>query len=459
MAQGTDSPWSAGVFLASALLPLSFALAAAQSVMVARRGQREAWALAAFHVVVAAVLATRWVWELGAPSFDGPAALSLSYAGLQSAAFGPALWLPQLVHLPWLARAERPRSGAAAFAWWLGVTFSGLAALMTLAGAPGAYLSLGSWHAEASAPRAPGQPDTLWLATRLPPALDGDDAAWRRVDMSLTALEPRATALVVRADDLLRAQPFAHTADARVEREHADGRPLLVVLIGPGAWYETGVPPDTAARHTALARAAAEAARRWRPAWLFPVGDAGLLTRLCVPAGRDSSRAGAAIAGLAAVADSVRATGAPTRLGLAGFEPWAGTPGADAWAGARDTLYDWVARPGTPFEVVGLVLHAGFEDRRAFDARLHAAERMLARLPPGKRAWVIEFAGSPGVSGERHQAEHLRAVVAWGRAQEQLEGVAQTALVDGPERAGLVSWLGRRRAAFTAYREALAAGP
>lgn len=457
MAQGLPSERAPVLFPLSLLLPVSFALAAWQSVAAARRGQREAWVLAAFHGLLAVVLSTRWAWELGAATGDLAASLSLSYAGFQTAAFAPALWLPQLVHLPWIARPERAARGAARFAWWLGVAFAALALLFTLAGTPGMLLGIRSWHeSEGEGARRAGDP--LVRATRLPPLAGGPAAAPPWLDEALDELAPDATLLVVRADDLLRAGAVAASAHARVRAEREAGRRILVALVGPAAWYEGGVPADTAAGAAELARAAGAVARL-RPEWLFPVADAALLTQLCARGESDSARARSAVRALQEVADSVRAAGSSAHLGLAGFEPWPGTQGADAMAGARRAVYVWAAAAGSPFDRVGFVLHAGFHDRPGFGERLRQAEEAMVLLSPGKRAWVLECAGSPGAAGERHQREHLRAVLSWAGARGSLEGVAQTAFADGPERAGLVSWLGRRRAAFADYRARAGPGP
>ena len=161
----------------------------------------------------------------------------------------------------------------------------------------------------------------------------------------------------------------------------------------------------------------------------------------------------------ACMADSVRAAAPGVRLGIGGFEPWAGRPGEDAYAAARTAVYQWVAGSDSTFDAVGLVLHAGYDNPSEFDVRLAWAEEKLAELAPGKRAWVLECAGSPGVTGPLPQARHLRRVLAWAGGRPGVEGVCQTAFVDGPERAGLVSFLGRRRAAFDVFQGAGREGP
>ncbi len=464
MAHGMPSGAAPALFSLSALLPVGFSLAAAQAVRAARRGQPEAWILALFHGLMALLLATRWAWEIGWTG-EGPlAAISVSYAGVQSAAFAPALWFPQFVHLPWLARPERPLGGAAGFVWWIGVSFAALAAVFTVAGSLGADRMLRSWRAprtlEGNAPRPMvGAAPDLVLATRLPPIGAADRGDAERLESDLAALGADAVTLVLSADAVLRQDEAARRLEERAGVDRRGGRAIVLVLLGPEDWYARGVPADTSLARLDLAHASAQAVRRWRPEWLFPVADAALLSRLCARGTDDSTRAAAAIRHLATIADSVRAASAATRVGLGGFEPWDGAPGADPLAGARARVFRWAADGDSPIDRVGLVLHAGTDAAAAFETRLDRAGASLDLLAPGKRAWVLECAGSPGIAGESHQARHLDRVLAWARSRPEVEGVSQTALEDGPERIGLVNSLGRRRQAFATYRRAIAGGP
>src|SRR5439155_13353967 len=131
---------------------------------------------------------------------------------------------------------------------------------------------------------------------------------------------------------------------------------------------------------------------------------------------------------LAALAESVRAGHAATRVAVYGLDGPGPVP--DTLASAREALFRLAASDPSPVDRIGFALDPGFGGTAPFAERLAHAESLLASLGPSKRAWVFEFAMSPAVFGERAQANHLRWVVSWAAADPRLEGVSQLGLGD-----------------------------
>jgi hypothetical protein len=92
--------------------------------------------------------------------------------------------------------------------------------------------------------------------------------------------------------------------------------------------------------------------------------------------------------------------------------------------GTRDsTLYAWAARRGSPIDVVGFSLLAGFEGARSLDTHLRVAQRWLRMYPNPKEHWVFAAGGYPLLHGEANQERAIWAVLAWATTQAPIKGV------------------------------------
>jgi hypothetical protein len=439
------------LYLLSGLLPVAAAAAAIQCVWAARHGQRPAWILAGYNAFLALTLGLRWFAELGVRSGVFGDSLSFSYAVFQSMVFLPALWLPMYVQIPWIARPSSAPQSVTRFVWWVGVSFAALTLVVVLWVWPAGWTTVSSWsdlqttRADRSAGETPLIRSTKILETlRAPRPRRFFDRELERLDeLGLEA----ATVFV--SDDLLWAGPEGMAELERfAERNRTAGRLLVVSVQGPAEWYQRAW-PDSLEIKRVLGSACRKFAERLQPDIEIIAGDPLMLTRLL--SGPWGVRGAARV--LTAVADSVRLGSPRTRVGLYGFEPWPGLTGADSLAAARRLLYLWAASDSSAIDRVGFALHPGFGDPREFDLQLAATDSMLGRLGDGKKAWVFEFAVSPVTSGEVVQRRHLERVIEWARARSAIEGVSQLSLGDYAERVGLVNGLGRRRAAFDAYRQ------
>ena len=92
--------------------------------------------------------------------------------------------------------------------------------------------------------------------------------------------------------------------------------------------------------------------------------------------------------------------------------------------GTRDsTLYAWAARPGSPIDVVGFSLLAGFDGARSLDTHLRVAQRWMRQFPKPKEHWVFAAGGYPLAHGETNQLRTVRGVLAWATAEPAIKGL------------------------------------
>jgi hypothetical protein len=92
--------------------------------------------------------------------------------------------------------------------------------------------------------------------------------------------------------------------------------------------------------------------------------------------------------------------------------------------GTRDsTLYAWAAQRGSPVDVVGFSLLAGFDGARSLDTHLRVAQRWMRLYPNPKEHWVFAAGGYPLVHGEENQVRALKDVLAWATTQVPIKGL------------------------------------
>jgi hypothetical protein len=92
--------------------------------------------------------------------------------------------------------------------------------------------------------------------------------------------------------------------------------------------------------------------------------------------------------------------------------------------GTRDsTLYAWAARRGSPIDVVGFSLLAGFDGSRSLDTHLRVASRWMRMYPNPKDHWVLATGGYPLVHGEENQRLAILGVLAWATAETPIKGL------------------------------------
>jgi hypothetical protein len=92
--------------------------------------------------------------------------------------------------------------------------------------------------------------------------------------------------------------------------------------------------------------------------------------------------------------------------------------------GPRDSvLYVWAARPGTPVDVVGFSLFAGFDGAKWLNPYMGVAQRWMRIFPKPKEHWVFATGGYPLVHGEQSQYRTIWGVLSWATAQAPIKGL------------------------------------
>jgi hypothetical protein len=92
--------------------------------------------------------------------------------------------------------------------------------------------------------------------------------------------------------------------------------------------------------------------------------------------------------------------------------------------GTRDsTLYAWAARRGSPIDVMGFSLLAGFDGARSLDTHMRVAQRWMRLYPNPKEHWVFAAGGYPLVHGEQNQERAIWGVLAWATAETPIKGL------------------------------------
>ncbi|MDP9202923.1 MAG: hypothetical protein M3P26_13475 [Gemmatimonadota bacterium] len=123
--------------------------------------------------------------------------------------------------------------------------------------------------------------------------------------------------------------------------------------------------------------------------------------------------------------------------------------------GTRDsTLYAWAARRGSPIDVIGFSLLAGFDGSRSLDTHLRVAQRWMRQFPNPKEHWVFAAGGYPLVHGEKNQERTIWGVLAWATAETAIKGLVVYEGGDYNTLRGLRAAGGRLRPATAAILKA-----
>jgi hypothetical protein len=123
--------------------------------------------------------------------------------------------------------------------------------------------------------------------------------------------------------------------------------------------------------------------------------------------------------------------------------------------GTRDSvLYAWAAQRGSPIDVVGFSLLAGFDGARSLDTHLRVAQRWMRQFPNPKEHWVFATGGYPLVHGEQNQLLTIWGVLSWATAETPIKGLVVYEAGDYYTVRGLRAGGGRLRPATGAILKA-----
>ncbi len=464
-----------GPLMIAALLALVFT--AAQFMLTARRSRRDYFAPVynLFNLVFLAAFAAA---EHGPPPEAGP----LPYVFARSvglfqminmsfiAGFAPLFilpsYLPKVKGLRWpanapegpgfdafLRRLPRARSTVHRAAWALSKASGGLvlyAAVALLVLSPLAAGGVGSFYSGYQARPPPASPGVQFAATagaftdilRPPPN-------WHELVDREIALAKELRMDYIRYDlktELLSDNASIAALGEAVGSIRAAGLDVILNPFGMERWSTSH--PTFEELNRTLAQDSLLLAQRFHPAYIFPFFEPNGQVEINLGHGMPTA---AWVGAVASVARGIKAVSPITRILI---EVAGGPQGLELFAALMATP--------APLDAVGFDLYPG----SLSDLDSIAAYAALARANPARGFWISEFGLESIQFGEVAQSHFVSDLVLRGRTQWNVTGFCVWALEDnaglGMDKAlvsglGITALDGRRKPAFFAYRDVIAA--
>jgi len=424
------------IFLVAWLWPFTAVLFVLQTIFaLARRLVTPllGFPLLVYNIIIAVVAIAKFTIARGDTPPDFALALNAAQASMLGVFFGAAaLWNPLYMQVPIFAPSLPARWGFTRFAR---VVLAGAAIALTalvVIEVPGAFAGIQSYRTHEKDQLQEHPEGDFRLGLKIFPDLrSGPPPLALRHDLALAdTLRVDAISVVVHPE---AARGIALDSLARsIERKRADSTLLIIALGYPKDGGEA-IRVSRAGYTAARVRDIDRLARRLRPDYLIPAvdpleeGDRVLGDQTPAYWIDYFTRA-------AAVAHYVNPN-IKVAVSMSSY-------------GTRDsTLYAWAARPGTPINVVGFSLFAGFDGARSLDTHLRVAQRWMRQFPRPKEHWVFAAGGYPLIHGEANQTNAIKDVLAWATAEPPIKGLVVYEAGDYNTTRGLRSPSGRLRAA------------
>src|SRR2546423_59621 len=400
------------IFLVSWLWPFTAILFVIQTVYaLARRLVTPplGFPLLVYNFIIAVVAVTKFVITRGHSPTEFELSLNAAQANMLGTFFGtPALWNPIYIQVPIFAPSLPARWG---FTRLARVALAGAAIAMTalvVVELPGAFAGIKSYAVHDTEKLQEHPEGDFKIGLKIFPDLRGGPpplaitndlqlADRLDVDAISVVIDPEA-ARGVALDSLARS----------IEQARADST-ILIVALGYPKKGETEFRQSREAYTLARLKDVDRIARRLKPDYLIPATDP--LEEGTRILGEESPQYWIDYFTRAArVAHYIY-----PRIKV-------GVPISSY--GTRDsTLYVWAARPGTPVDVVGFSLFAGFDGARSLDTHMRVAQRWMRQFPKAKEHWVFAAGGYPLVHGEQNQYRTIWGVLAWATTQVPIKGL------------------------------------
>jgi len=365
--------------------------------------------LLVYNVIIATVAVTKFVITRGDSPAEFGLALNAAQASMLGTFFGaPALWNPIYLQVPIFAPSLPARWG---FTRLARVALAGAAIAMTvlvIVELPGAYAGIKS-YAPHSRDQLQEHPDgDFKIGLKIFPDLrSGPPPLAIEYDLALAdTLNVGAISIVI---DPEAARGVALDSLARsIEEVRADST-LIIVALGYPKNGEKEIKQSREAYTVARIKDIDRIARRLKPDYLIPAVDP--------------------------LEEGTRVLGDQTPQYWIDYFTRAARVAHYIYPrikvavpissyGTRDsTLYAWAARPGSPIDVVGFSLLAGFDGARSLDTHLRVAQRWMGLYPNPKEHWVFAAGGYPLVHGEQNQERAIWDVLAWATAEAPIKGL------------------------------------
>jgi len=431
--------YSRAIFLVSWLWPFTALLFVLQSVYaLARRlvTPMLGFPLLVYNMIIATVAVTKFIITRGHSPAEFALALNAAQASMLGTFFGaPALWNPIYLQVPIFAPSLPARWG---FTRLARAALAGAAIAMTalvLVELPGAYAGIKSYAVHEKDQLQEHPEGDFKIGLKIfpdlrsgPPPLaitnDLDLADTLDVDAISIVVDPEA-ARGVALDSLARS----------IEEARADSTIIIVALGYPKKGAEE-IKQSREAYTTARLKDVDRIARRLKPDYFIPAVD--------------PLEEGTRILGDQTPQYWIDYFSRAARVAHYIYPRIKVAVPMSSYGTRDSTLYAWAARRGSPIDVVGFSLLAGFDGARSLDTHLRVAQRWMRMYPDPKEHWVFAAGGYPLVHGEENQRRAIWGVLAWATAETPIRGLVVYEAGDYNSVRGLRAPGGRLRPATAA---------
>jgi hypothetical protein len=365
--------------------------------------------LLVYNIIIATVAVTKFVITRGSSPTEFGLALNAAQASMLGTFFGtPALWNPIYIQVPIFAPSLPARWG---FTRLARVALAGAAIAMTalvVVELPGAYAGIRSYAAHENDRLQEHPEGDFRIGLKIFPDLrSGPPPIAIRNDLALAdTLDADVMSVVI---DPEAARGVALDSLARsIELARSDST-LLIVALGYPKQGEQEFKQSRETYTMARLKDVDRIARRLKPDYLIPATDP--LEEGTRILGEESPQYWIDYFSRAARVAHYIYPRIKVSVPISSY-------------GTRDsTLYAWAARPGSPIDVIGFSLFAGFDGARSLDTHMRVAQRWMRQFPKPKKHWVFAAGGYPLVHGEENQLLTIRGVLAWATAESAIKGL------------------------------------
>ena len=365
--------------------------------------------LLVYNIVIATVAVTKFVITRGGSPTDFGLVLNAAQASMLGTFFGtPALWNPIYIQVPLFAPSLPARWS---FTRMVRVAVAGSAIAMTalivveLPRAPAAIRSYAS-HTNDQLQEHPDGDFRIGLKI-FPDLRSGPPPLAIRYDLELgDTLGVDAISVVI---DPEAARGVALDSLARsIEQARADST-LLIVALGYPKKGEQEFKQSREGYTDARLKDIDRIARRLKPDYLIPAVD--------------PMEEGTRILGETSPQYWIDYFSRASRVAHYIFPRIKVAVPISSYGTRDSTLYAWAARPGSPIDVVGFSLFAGFDGAVSLTVHLGVAHRWMQQFPKPKEHWVFAAGGYPLAHGEQNQQRAIWEILAWATAEEPIKGL------------------------------------
>jgi hypothetical protein len=431
------------IYLVAWLWPFTMLLFVLQSVdALARRLVTPllGFPLLVYNVIIATVAVTKFMISRGESPAEFALALNAAQASMLGTFFGAAaLWNPIYLQVPIFAPSLPARWG---FTRLARVVLAGAAIALTalvVIELPGAFAGIKSYASHATDQLQEHPEGDFRIGLKIfpdlrssppPLAIENDLALADTLDVdALSVVVDPEAARGVALDSLARS----------IDQARSDST-LLIVALGYPKNGEQKIRQSREGYTVARLKDVDRIARRLKPDYLIPAVD--------------PTDEGSRVLGEQSPEYWIDYFGRAARVAHYIYPRIkVGLPISSY--GTRDsTLYAWAARRGSPIDVVGFSLLAGFDGARSLDTHLRVAQRWMRQFPNPKEHWVFATGGYPLVHGEQNQLLAMWGVLSWATAETPIKGLVVYEAGDYYTVRGLRAGGGRLRPATGAILKA-----